>query len=221
MAIRSIISGVAFSALLFFLLVASRQMNSESEMTQLFSVDIVEIPDPVTAPELEEPEEEPEEAPQPPAPNIDFLDTPFLLDSPPVVPSPHKLDFKTPVETFQEASSVAPLPVRKVKKSVAPKKKYSIRSQYSVNELDAVPRVIRKGRFYWPRGVRGVEAKIAMRLKIKKSGHVEVLRIISSTNSDLNKIAMKVASQTRFTPPLKNGKPVEAVYTKTYLLKKR
>jgi len=238
------IPGILLTSVLICLLALSRLDTYEEKDLKVFDIEVVEIPEP-PAPEFTEPEEEQSEnLPPPPTPDIEIVDTLENIDRPEITLSPLTVSIDTPVDIFRETSDVAdlPPPPKPVVKKSPPKKKYHpvttsqksppkkkytppapkkpTKSQYNIGELDSAPKLVRTGRFSWPRSAQGTEGKVVMKLKITKSGKVEVISVLSSSNSSLNSSAMKVAKGTRFTPPRKHGQVVEAIYTKTFYLKK-
>jgi len=219
---RAIIMGIVLSGVLFLLLVASRFDEYEQPEVTLLEVELATLPDAPDPPELEQPEPEPDDLPPPPSPDIDLLESLTPIDQPPIQLSPNKMPLTTPVETFRTSTEAADLPKPKITKpKTVPKKTFTPeRTQFSLSELDSTPKVLSKGSFRWPRNVRGTSAKIQMRLKITKTGNVEVISILSSTLPAMNDTAKRVATKTKFTPPKKNGKAVEATYTYTYSLTK-
>jgi len=217
----AIIPGILISALLFVLLAASRLNQSQENDVTLVDVEILELHSPPAPPEFQEdPEQTDNDLPPPPTPDINLLESLSSLDQPPLQLTPNKISITTPVETFRQSNDVADI----AKPIITPPKNVSRvsaqKNEYSLNELDSTPKVIKKGSFRWPRSVRGNQASIKMKLKITKTGDVEVLQIISSDLEALNKTAIRVATQTKFTPPRKNGKIVEATYTRVFNLTK-
>lgn len=84
------------------------------------------------------------------------------------------------------------------------------------DQLDAAPTVLPPyPEFQFPenlarRGIR--EGMVTMVVIIDERGRATVESFESSTHPDLRKVAMSIANQSRFTPPLYEGKEVKARY---------
>lgn len=110
-------------------------------------------------------------------------------------------------------------PKPKPKPKPAPPRRV-VKAYYSTGELDGSPRAIRQGSFTWPRRAKGTSGTVRMILEISTSGRVKVVSVTSSSDPNLISPAKRVATGSRYTPPLYRGKPVKARFTKTYHLKK-
>lgn len=95
------------------------------------------------------------------------------------------------------------------------------KAYYSPSELDGKPKLVRQGRFSWPRQAPGKSGKVVLELEIDQRGRVRVLRVHSATHPALAKAAKEIASGSRFTAPKRAGSKVKSRFLKTYHLKKR
>jgi len=158
MKLKSIILGIATTAVLITVLVATRMMlltQAESEF-EIREVETVTLPEPPPPP-AEDPSED--ETPPPPPPAIADL-TPALDVSQPALPVVSvKVDPRIAVDTFFTDQPPSPLPQPVVKRPFAkPKPKATVKSptrpkvkvtppkpksQYSLGELDKKPRLLR------------------------------------------------------------------------------
>lgn len=111
-----------------------------------------------------------------------------------------------------------PKKVRVIKKPKPIREK--IKSSYPPSRLDSKPRLLRQGRFTWPRGAKGKKGSVALLLEIGVSGKVRVVRVLSKTDPKLVSAARRVASNSRFTAPKYKGVAVKTQFKKTYHLKK-
>lgn len=236
MVLKSTAIGIVCTVALVALLALSRQFNHVSEpLLEVTEIETITLEPPPPPPDITPPEETPDEAP-PPAPVLDIPSELVCVDVPEITLSLEKVPLTLAMQTFHTDTAPAKIPVKPVKKKVittpkkAPKKttkKHYVKkavvtkSHYSSSELDSKPRERYTGKYTWPRSAKGTSASVKLLIEISTSGHVKVIKVLSSTNSDLNAAAMKVASGSRFTSPLYKGKPVKARFYKTYILKKR
>lgn len=180
-------------------------------------------------PQLPPPPPPPPDAPPPdppPTPAIaELSDTP----DPSRVPIPRAeipMDVTMPVDTFFSDLPPAPLPVvaapapRADPPPVRPTPPRAtpppppVRDTYSVGELDATPRLLRHGSAAFPAALarRGITTgTVVLEVELSPGGAVRVRRVISSTNDELVAGARRIAAQSRFTPPTRNGQAVSAV----------
>lgn len=238
MLIRSSIIGIIFTIVLVTLLALSRLLVPETDEQMLVTeIETIELTSPPPPPEFSEPEEEPDDIPPPPAPNLDIPMELTDLDTPQIATSLKNISLTSPIQNFHTDSAPAPLPVVKkrpsppVKKVSKPKRTVTkkapkkvkprpTKQYYSPSELDSKPRQRYIGKFRWPSSAKGKSGSVKLHIEINTSGRVRVINVVSSTNSGLNKAAIKLASGSKFTVPTRGGKPVKARYYKTYTLKK-
>ena len=104
-------------------------------------------------------------------------------------------------------------------KPPAPKREV-IKSSYSPNKLDSMPRELRKGSFSWPRSAKGSSGTVKLQIELSTSGKVRVIKVISSTDPKLISAAKRVATGSRFTAPKYRGKVVKTEFIMPYILNK-
>jgi TonB family protein len=86
---------------------------------------------------------------------------------------------------------------------------------FGFDDLDQVPFITRPGRFNY-RSVlqrRGVEGYVELLIVIDPTGRVEVREVLGYSHRELVAAAKAGAAATRFSPPLRNGQPVQAQYS--------
>ena len=238
MNLKSIILGIATTAVLITVLVATRMMlltRVEAEF-EIREIETVELPEPPPPPPEEQVEED---TPPPPPPAIADL-SPTLDVSQPVLPvMTIKVDPRIAVDTFFTDQPPAPLPKPIVKRPVAkakltakPKTPYKPRarvkvappkpkSEYSVGELDRKPRLLRNPSVRFPSSIRNASSgRVVVKVAILPSGKSQFLSVISSSHPALIPAAKRIAGGSRFTPPTRRGVAVKAVMTWPIIIKK-
>lgn len=75
------------------------------------------------------------------------------------------------------------------------------------------------GKFDLPADVKSGRVKLLLR--IDEYGKVESAKLIESTSKDHAETAIKVAKGTVYTPPTRDGKPVSAMFYKSYVIQPR
>ena len=65
----------------------------------------------------------------------------------------------------------------------------------------------------------GIEGKVIVDLIIDEKGNVTYTEILKSVNDDLDKAALDAITKTKFTPALKDNKPVKAKVTLPIMFK--
>jgi len=220
---KSTIIGIAASAILLAVLVVARLFTVTTDIPDLTirEVDTVIFEPPPPPPPIEE---IPDTSPPPPA----LMEVSALPD-PTRIPIPLAevpMDITAPVEDF--FADLAPAPLPNPSKPTRPirvahpqqffKKEQNYqpaaKSQYSTGELDGIPRVLSHGSATFPSSLarKGVSrGTVVFRITISTSGAASIQDVVSSTHPELVASARRVASGARFTPPMHNGKPVNAV----------
>jgi len=235
MQLKSIFLGIAITAILLAMLVATRMMvlTTPSEEFEVRDIDTVELAEPPPpAPE----EEVVEDLPPPPPPALADLAVTLDMSQPAIPVSPMKVDPSLAVDTFFSDLPPSPLPRPVVKrpkaKSNGPKGLKSIsrprvkhiapvKSQYSIGELDQKPRLLRNPSVSFPRSIRNAKSgRVTVRIAILPSGRSRFISVISSTHPALIPLARRIANGSRFTPPTRQGKAVKAVMTWPITIKK-
>lgn len=224
MKFKSTIIGLAASALLLAVLGFARIFVVSADVPDLTIREIETItfePPPPPPP----PEEPPPDVPPPP-PTLTNLST---IPDPSRIPVPKAeapMDITMPVESFQEDLAPPPLPtppeivqpIRKKHSQPFFKKEQNytpaVKSEYSANELDATPRLLRHGSASFPASLarKGVSrGTVVLEVELSATGSVGIRSVVSSTHPELVAPARRVASGARFTPPKRNGQSVKAV----------
>lgn len=212
---KSTIIGIAASAILLAVLGVARLFTVTTVIPELMvrEVDTV-IFEPPPPPLVEEIRDTP---PPPPAlMEVSAIPDPSRIAIPQAqVP----MNITAPVEDFFSDLAPAPLPSPPAPKSIhtkpdRPTPPPVTKSQFSVGELDGMPRVLRHGSATFPPSLarKGVSrGTVVFRVVISSAGALSILDVVSSTHPELVPSARRVASGARFTPPMHNGKPVKAV----------
>jgi TonB family protein len=236
---KSIITGSVITAILVSVLAATRLIKVESDAPDLLLYEIEEItmtppPEPPVEEELEEEEESVETLPQAPIPALDLI-ADASIDSAPLPLTTATFDPSLAVDPFAIDREPSELPVAKAPSRPQPTKigtakprmikppappRESVKSHYTPSDLDRNPQELRKGSFTWPSNARGSSGSVKLLLEINTSGQVTVISVLSSTDPILINAAKRVASNSRFTSPTYQGKPVKTKFYKTYHLQK-
>jgi hypothetical protein len=89
------------------------------------------------------------------------------------------------------------------------------RMTFTSNQLDNSPKLVSRPHVTFPEPLieKGItEGKVILEVLINSAGKVNVRRVLDSSHSDLTAMARTFASNSRFTPPRKNGRPVNALF---------
>lgn len=89
------------------------------------------------------------------------------------------------------------------------------RMTFTSNQLDNSPKLVSRPSVTFPESLieKGItEGKVTLEVLINSAGKVNVRRVLDSSHSDLTAMARAFASNSRFTPPRKNGRPVNALF---------
>jgi len=89
------------------------------------------------------------------------------------------------------------------------------RMTFNSNELDDSPKLVSRPSVTFPESQieKGVsEGKVTLEVLINSTGKVNVRRVLDSSHSDFTAMARTFASNSRFTPPRKNGRAVNALF---------
>ncbi|MBT7957731.1 MAG: hypothetical protein HN759_00210 [Akkermansiaceae bacterium] len=234
MKLKSIILGVATTAVLLVVLIAPRMMvlDNTAKEFDIRKIETVSLPEPPPPPLEEVPEED---VPPPPPPALIDLRTTPDISQPTLPVSISKIDPRLAVDTFFPDQPPSPLPVivkPRPKPVVKPNKPESSRptlkpsppmpkSEYSLGELDRKPQLISNPSVTFPRSIRGASSgRVVVRVAILPSGRSKYVSTVSSTHPALISLARKIANGSRFTPPTRQGSPVKAVMTWPITIKK-
>ncbi|MCB1207346.1 MAG: TonB family protein, partial [Verrucomicrobiae bacterium] len=89
-------------------------------------------------------------------------------------------------------------------------------------DLDTQPKLVNKPSVTYPASQRraGVtQAKVVLEVLISSGGVVTVKRVLESPHDDFTAMARSFATRARFTPPKKDGRPVNALFRWPLILK--
>ncbi len=86
---------------------------------------------------------------------------------------------------------------------------------FGLADLDSQPKLVSRPTVSFPasqlrRGVK--EAKVVLEVLIKSNGTVHIKRVLESPHEDFTAMARSFATRARFTPPKKDGRPVDLVF---------
>jgi len=239
MKLKSIILGIAITAVLMTVLVATRMMSltqKEPEF-EIRDVEVASLPEP-PPPAPEDPSED--DQPPPPPPAIADLSPTLDISQPPLPVMTIKVDPRLAVDPFYTDQPPSPLPKPVAKRPVAakPKVKPKVRvksptkprvrpkppkpkSQYSVGELDRKPRLVRNPSVRFPSSIKNAnKGRVVVRVIIHPSGKSQFVSVVSSSHPALVPAARRIANGSRFTAPTRQGKAVKAVMTWPITIKK-
>lgn len=93
---------------------------------------------------------------------------------------------------------------------------------FGMAELDSQPKLVNRPSVSFPAAQRrrGVtEAKVVLEVLISSNGKVSVKRVLESPHEDFSAMARAFATRALFTPPKKDGRPVNALFRWPLLLK--
>ena len=234
MTLKSIILGIAVTAVLLAVLVATRLMvlTPVDHEFEIREIETVSLPEPPTAPEEQL---VPEDMPPPPPPALVDLRPALDMSQPALLVSNQRIDPRLSIDTFFTDQPPSPLPelVEVARPKVAkpavessqqapvslslPKTK----SEYSLGELDQQPRLLRNPSVVFPRSIKDASSgRVVVRVAILATGRSEFISVVSSTHDELIPLAQRIASGSRFTPPTRQGKAVKAIMTWPITIKK-
>ncbi|MEC5126316.1 TonB family protein [Verrucomicrobiales bacterium BCK34] len=193
--LRILLALIATVGLLMFLSVIRLY---KSEPTQTLSLRTLNTMPPASLPAPPPP---PVEQPPPPPEMKELPKLNIELDS---VAPPIKATLDRDVELRLETTDFAP-------QQDQPQE----RMTFSSSELDSSPRLVSRPRVSFPAAQRkrGVtEGRVTLEVLINTSGKVNVRRVLDSSHNDFTAMARTFASNSRFTPPRKNGRAVNALF---------
>ncbi|MGB2559203.1 MAG: energy transducer TonB [Akkermansiaceae bacterium] len=234
MSLKSITLGIAVTAVLLAVLVATRLMvlTPVEHEFEIREVETVSLPEPPSPPAEIQPAEK---LPPPPPPALEDLRSVPDMSQIAVTVSHQRVDPRLSIDTFFTEEAPAPLPVIaepvqekqpevSVKSPAVPRMDVSPpkpKSEYSLGELDQQPRLLRNPSVVFPRSIRDADSgRVVVRVAILPSGRSEFVSVVSSTHEDLIPLAQRIAEGSRFTPPTRQGKAVKAIMTWPITIKK-
>jgi hypothetical protein len=234
MTFKSILLGIAVTAVLLAVLVATRLMvlSPVEREFEIREIETVSLPEPPSPPEEQLPAED---SPPPPPPALEDLRPAVDMSQPIMLVSNRTVDPRLSVDTFFIDQPPAPLPIKvevvrpkvvettiksKPQPQVAPALSQP-KSEYSLGELDQQPKLLRNPSVVFPRSIKDASSgRVVVRVAILESGRSQFVSVISSTHDELVPLAKRIASGSRFTPPTRQGKAVKAIMTWPITIKK-
>ncbi len=87
--------------------------------------------------------------------------------------------------------------------------------EFAASDLDSQPRLVNRPVVTFPAALqeRGIiEGKVVLEVLISSTGNVDVRRVLETSHSELTKMGESFASRSKFTPPKKDGRPVNAFF---------
>ncbi|MDG1358772.1 MAG: energy transducer TonB [Akkermansiaceae bacterium] len=234
MTFKSIILGVAVTAVLLAVLVATRlvvlsPVEHEFEIREIETVSLAEPPAP---PEEQLPAED---VPPPPPPALADLRPAVDMTQPVMLVNNLTVDPRLSIDTFFADQPPAPLSekIKIVRPAVMetamqPKSLPQVapalpeaKSEFSLGELDQQPKLLRNPSVIFPRSIKDANSgRVVVRVAILASGRSQFISVVSSTHDDLVPLAKRIASGSRFTPPTRQRNAVKAIMTWPITIKK-
>jgi len=195
-------AGLTGGLLLF--LVAMRILREDNAplltLHSLDSIQQVALPAPPPPP--------PENTPPPPPPPPDLPRLQIELDS---------------VAPAVKASLDRDLDLRLNRTEFAPRQEAPLAQMtFASADLDSQPKLVNKPTVTFPASQKqaGVsQAKVVLEVLISSNGKVSVKRVLESPHEDFSAMARAFATRALFTPPKKDGRPVNALFRWPLLLK--
>jgi protein TonB len=234
MTLKSMILGIAFTAVLLAVLVATRLMvlTPVEHKFEIREIETVSLPEPPPPPAEQLPAER--TPPPPPPALVDLRSSPDI--SQPALPvSFQRVDPRLTIDSFFVDEPPSPLPVIEkpvsdkvaqpaVESSTLPRTASAPpvpKSEYSLGELDGQPRLLRNPSVVFPRGIKDADSgHVVVQVAILPSGRSEFIAVVSSTHDELIPLAQRIANGSRFTPPTRQGEAVKAIMTWPITIKK-
>lgn len=189
-------------ALLIFLLIPFTQFLEPIEKTPVVieELELAVLPPP---PPLEEP----------PPPLSDKQDeSPPELEMPPPMPTLEQLEVGLNPGKGGDFAIEAGFSIHFETESAA-----EMMQRYGFDDLDEVPHVTRRGPLEYPVQLlrRRIEGYVKVLVYIDPSGRVEVKEVMDYSHKQFVAPARRTAAATRYSPPVRDGKPVSAQYLLT------
>jgi len=188
-------AGLTGGLLLFLVAMRLARLDTSPTLTlrNLESVRPVSLPAPPPPP--------PETTPPPPPPPPDLPRLQIELDS---------------IAPAVKASLERDLDLRLDRTQFAPEQDAPLAQMtFASTDLDAQPRLVNKPSVTFPAAQKraGVnEARVVLEVLISSGGVVTVKRVLESPHDDFTSMARSFATRARFTPPKKDGRPVNALF---------
>lgn len=196
------VAGTLTAGLLLFLVATRLTRTTDAPLLTIRSLDSVNpvsLPAPPPPPAAETP-------PPPPPPELPKLDIELDSVAPPV-----------------KATLVRDLDLRLNLSDFAPMEDTPLAQMtFSATDLDSQPKLVNRPTVTFPSAQKeqGVtQAKVILEVMISSAGTVAVQRVLESPHDDFTAMARSFATRSRFTPPKKDGRPVNALFRWPLILK--
>ena len=240
MQLKSIILGIAATAILMGVLLLTRLMVLDTEITDIEfrELEVITIPEVLDA-ELEDVEVEDQVPPPPPQQFLPDLSVSHDVSQVALPSLDVAVNPRLSIESFSTDQAPAPLPVAVVKKPVKTKpskrptasvkkpakvkisKPVIKKSVYSASELDSSLRHLRSPSVKFPRSIKGASSgRVVVKISISSTGKTSLISVLSSSHPALVPIAKKIANGSRFTVPTYKGRPVKVIKSWPIVIKK-
>ncbi len=191
------------SGLLVFLAAMRLEFGADATLLTVRSLDRI---DPVSLPVPPPPLQT--ETPPPPPPQTDLPKLDLQID--PVAP-PVKASIDQDIDLNLNFADFAP-------RNEQPREAMT----FNLADLDSQPRLVNNPSVKFPQSQkdRGIsEGRVTLEVYISSAGKVTIKRILSSTHEDFTAMARSFVNKARFTPPKKDGRPVNALFKWPLVLK--
>ena len=214
--LRNIIIGLSVTVVLVLALAASRLVRSTLDLDELVLTKIEPVsltPPPVPETPVEQQIEELESiAPSPPAldlrPTVDLSGVKIPLTNSHVA-------LNVEVDLFSLDAAPAALPSVVANNSAGEDVKLPVRKlsrvepSIGLGDLDQSPKLLRLGRFRWPRGLRSNQVKAVVEVELNESGRVRLLRVKSLSDEAIRSVLPSIVNGSRYTAPKRDGHAVK------------
>lgn len=194
--LRVVLALLLTVGLLVFLAVMRLEFGSNAPVLTVRSLDRI---DPVSLPAPPPPPQA--ETPPPPPPQTDLPKLDLQID--PVAP-PVKANIDQDVDLDLSFADFAP-------QNDSPREAMT----FNLADLDSQPRLVNTPSVKFPEAQRNrgvTEGRVTVEVYISSAGRVTIKRILSSSHEDFTAMARSFVTKARFTPPKKDGRPVNATF---------
>lgn len=201
--LRVVLALLLTVGLLVFLAVMRLEFGPDAQLLTVRSLDRI---DPVSLPAPPPPPQT--ETPPPPPPQTELPKLDLQID--PVAP-PVKANIDQDVDLDLSFADFAP-------QNEQPREAMT----FSMADLDSQPRLVNAPSVKFPEEQRNrgvTEGRVTVEVYINSAGRVTIKRILSSSHEDFTAMARSFVTKARFTPPKKDGRPVNALFKWPLILK--
>jgi len=179
---------------------------SQKPEAPLLTLRTMETARPVSLPAPPPPPSETQPTPPTATPELPELDLEWDPVSPAIpAKAPQEISFQLPSTEFAQQSE-------------APRASMT----FTASELDAQPRLVNRPNVTFPAVLQDqgiTEGKVVLEVLISSAGNVNVRRVLETSHTELTEMGESFASRAKFTPPKKDGRPVNALFRWPLILK--